>query len=74
VKTNHRILDLLVSQLRGLTATDAHRIIRNVIYDDGAIGSEDLNRAASNRYTLLDHNGALSCEFDTVDFIDMGGL
>jgi SpoVK/Ycf46/Vps4 family AAA+-type ATPase len=74
VRTDHEILDLLVSQLRGLTATDARRIIRSVIYDDGAISSEDLNRAARERYTLLDHNGALSCEFDTVDFIDVGGL
>ena len=74
VKTNHRILDLLTSQLRGLTATDARRIIRSVIYDDGAISNDDLNRATRERYTLLDHNGALSCEFDTVDFLDVGGL
>lgn len=74
VKTDREILERLVSQLRGLTATDARRIIRSVIYDDGAISSEDLKRAARERYTLLDHNGALSCEFDTVDFIDVGGL
>lgn len=74
VKTDHRILDLLTSQLRGLTATDARRIIRSVIYDDGAISNDDLNRATRERYTLLDHNGALSCEFDTVDFLDVGGL
>lgn len=74
VKTDHRILDLLTSQLRGLTATDARRIIRSVIYDDGTISNDDLNRATRERYTLLDHNGALSCEFDTVDFLDVGGL
>ena len=74
MKTGHRILDLLTSQLRGLTATDARRIIRSVIYDDGAISNDDLNRATRERYTLLDHNGALSCEFDTVDFLDVGGL
>ena len=48
VKTDHRVLDLLVSQLRGLTATDARRIIRSVIYDDGAISSEDLNRVSGS--------------------------
>jgi SpoVK/Ycf46/Vps4 family AAA+-type ATPase len=74
VKTDHQILDLLVSHLRGLTTTDARRIIRSVIYDDGDINSDDLDRATRARYTLLDHNGALSCEFDTVDFIDVGGL
>jgi len=74
VKTDHQILNRLVSQLRGLTATDARRIIRSIIYDDGAINSDDLNRATRERYTLLDNDGALSCEFDTVDFIDVGGL
>jgi SpoVK/Ycf46/Vps4 family AAA+-type ATPase len=74
VKTDRGILERLVIQLRGLTAPDARRIIRSVIYDDGAISGEDLNRAARERYTLLDHNGALSCEFDAVDFIDVGGL
>jgi SpoVK/Ycf46/Vps4 family AAA+-type ATPase len=74
VKTDRQSLDLLVKQLRGLTATDARRIIRSVIYDDGAINNDDLNRATRERYTLLDNEGALSCEFDTVDFIDVGGL
>jgi SpoVK/Ycf46/Vps4 family AAA+-type ATPase len=74
VQTDRAILDRLVSRLRGLTATDARRIIRSIIYDDGAISSRDLNRAARERYSLLDENGALSCEFDTVDFADVGGL
>jgi hypothetical protein len=30
--------------LRGLTATDARRIIRSVIYDDGLISSDDMDR------------------------------
>ncbi|MGD2056121.1 MAG: AAA family ATPase [Gammaproteobacteria bacterium] len=74
VRTDRDTLDLIVGQLRGLTATDARRIIRSVIYDDGAIARDDLERVTRARYRLLDDNGALSCEFDTTDFGMVGGL
>lgn len=74
VKTSQRTLDLIISQLRGLTATDARRIIRRIIHDDGAINSDDLERVTQARYQLLEANGALSCEFDTGSFAEVGGL
>ena len=74
VKTSQRTLDLIISQLRGLTATDARRIIRRIIHDDGAINSGDLERVTQARYQLLESNGALSCEFDTGSFAEVGGL
>jgi SpoVK/Ycf46/Vps4 family AAA+-type ATPase len=74
VRTNRRTLDLVINQLRGLTASDARRVIRRIIHDDGAINEEDLDRVTRARYQLLDTNGALSCEFDTSDFADVGGL
>ena len=74
VKTSQRTLDLIISQLRGLTATDARRLIRRIIHDDGAINSEDLERVTQARYQLLEANGALSCEFDTGSFAEVGGL
>jgi len=74
VKTSQRTLDLIISQLRGLTATDARRIIRRIIHDDGAINKDDLERVTQARYQLLDSNGALSCEFDTGNFAEIGGL
>lgn len=74
VRTNRRTLDLVINQLRGLTASDARRVIRRIIHDDGAINEEDLDRVTRTRYQLLDTNGALSCEFDTSDFADVGGL
>jgi SpoVK/Ycf46/Vps4 family AAA+-type ATPase len=45
-----------------------------VIYDDGAIARNDLERVTRARYQLLDNNGALSCELDTADFGMVGGL
>jgi SpoVK/Ycf46/Vps4 family AAA+-type ATPase len=74
VRTERQTLDLLVRQLRGLTATDARRLVRGAIYDDGAINNDDLDRVTRTRYSLLDQNGALSCEFDTADFSEVGGL
>ncbi len=74
VKTSQRTLDLIISQLRGLTASDARRIIRRIINDDGAINNDDLKRITQARYQLLETNGALSCEFDTANFAEVGGL
>ena len=74
VKTSQHTLDLVISQLRGLTAADARRIIRRIIHDDGAINNDDLERVTQARYQLLETNGALSCEFDTGSFAEVGGL
>jgi len=74
VKTDRRTLDIILSQLRGLTATDARRIIRRIINDDGVINNDDLERITQARYQLLNASGALSCEFDTGDFATVGGL
>ena len=74
VRTDRKTLDLVTDQLRGLTNSDARRIIRSIIYDDGAIRSNDLERVTHARYKLLESNGAISCEFDTTDFAAVGGL
>ncbi len=74
VKTDRKTLELMTHQLLGLTATDAQRIVRSVIYDDGAISDADLDRVTRARYRLLESNGALSIEFETADFADVGGL
>ncbi|HAJ92404.1 MAG TPA: ATPase [Gammaproteobacteria bacterium] len=74
VKTDRKILDLIIRQLGGLTTGDVRRLVRSVVYDDGAINSDDLERITQARYRLLETNGALSCEFDTVNFAEVGGL
>jgi SpoVK/Ycf46/Vps4 family AAA+-type ATPase len=74
VRTDRKTLDLVVSRLRGLTTIDARRLARSIIYDDGAINAGDLDRLTRARYQLLENSGALSCEFNTTDFADVGGL
>ena len=74
VRTDRNTLDLVGSQLRGLTGSDARRIIRNIIHDDGAINGGDMERITRARYQLLESNGAISCEFETDDFGAVGGL
>jgi SpoVK/Ycf46/Vps4 family AAA+-type ATPase len=74
VKTDRKTLDLVVSRLRGLTTVDARRLARSIIYDDGSINPGDLDRLTRARYQLLENSGALSCEFNTTDFADVGGL
>jgi len=74
VRTDRRTLDLVVSRLRGLTTVDARRLAHSIIYDDGAINAGDLDRLTRARYQLLENGGALSCEFNTTGFADIGGL
>ncbi|MDX1698297.1 MAG: AAA family ATPase, partial [Thiohalobacterales bacterium] len=74
VRADRKTLELVRDQLRGVTASDARRIIRTIIHDDGAINDEDLDRVTRARYQLLEQNGAISCEFDTEDFAAVGGL
>jgi SpoVK/Ycf46/Vps4 family AAA+-type ATPase len=74
VRTDRRTLDRVITRLRGLTTVDARRLARSIIYDDGAINTGDLDRLTRARYQLLENGGALSCEFNTTDFADVGGL
>ena len=74
VKTDDRTMKQLLKQLGGLTVSDARRLIRNAIHDDGAITESDLPKVMQAKYRLLDQGGALSFELDTAQFGDVGGL
>jgi SpoVK/Ycf46/Vps4 family AAA+-type ATPase len=74
VKTDNLTLDHLLKQLGGLTESDARRLIRNAIHDDGAITESDLPGVLRAKYKLLDQGGALSFELDTAQFAEVGGL
>ncbi len=74
VKTDELTLKQLVKQLGGLAETDARRLIRNAIHDDGAITASDLPGVLHTKYELLDQGGALSFELDTAQFGEVGGL
>lgn len=64
----------LVQNLTGLTLSDAQQIIRNLIYDDGAITDCEMDKVNRARYELLDVNGAVHYEYETAHFADVGGM
>jgi SpoVK/Ycf46/Vps4 family AAA+-type ATPase len=74
VQTTDKVLELLVRNLAGLTATDARRLARKAINDNGAITPSDLPEVMRAKYELLGRDGVLSFEHETVQFCDIGGL
>lgn len=74
VKTDNRTLSKLVANLRGLTHSDARRLARGVIFDDGAITATDLPELNKAKFELLGMDGVLSFEYDTSNFAEVGGL
>ena len=74
VKAHSKALASLTGNLAGLTLTDARRLVRNAIYDDGVIDDSDLTGLMQEKYKLLDQGGVLSFELDTVKLTDVAGL
>jgi hypothetical protein len=74
VRAEKSAVTALVNNLAGLTRTDARRLIRNAIRDDGAITQSDVSAVSAARYALLGGDGLLSFEFDTANLDDIGGL
>ncbi len=74
VKTDNHTLKRLVDNLRGLNFGDARRLIRKVIWDDGAITEEELPKVTKAKFELMDMAGVLSFEYETSHFSDVGGL
>lgn len=74
VSTDSKTLERLVTNLRGLTLSDARRLARAAIVDDGAITDDDLPALMQAKYDLLDQEGILAFEFETEQFANVGGL
>jgi SpoVK/Ycf46/Vps4 family AAA+-type ATPase len=74
VQTTDKALSLLVRNLTGLTATDARRLARKAISDDGVIELSDLPEVMRAKYELLARDGALSFEYETAQFAEVGGM
>jgi SpoVK/Ycf46/Vps4 family AAA+-type ATPase len=74
VKTDSKTLDLMVSNLRGLTESDVKHLARGAIVDDGAITTSDLSEVNKAKFELMNMNNILSYEYDTTRFSDVGGL
>jgi SpoVK/Ycf46/Vps4 family AAA+-type ATPase len=74
LQSDQSALKKLVLNLRGLTETDARRLARGAIRDDGAITAADLPEINRAKFELLDMGSVLSFECDTARFADVGGL
>jgi ATP-dependent 26S proteasome regulatory subunit len=74
VQTTNKALDLLIRNLTGLTATDARRLARKAINDNGVISESELPEVMRAKYELLGHDSPLSFEYETAQFADIGGM
>ncbi len=74
VKADGRALNALVRNLQGLSWSDARRLARAAIFDDGAITPSDLPAVNKAKFDLLDLEGAVHFELDTARFSEVGGL
>ncbi len=64
----------VVRNLRGLSHDDARRIVRKLIYDDGALNQTDVAELARAKFELLNKDGLLHFEYETARFADVAGL
>jgi hypothetical protein len=74
VQTTNKVLDLLVRNLSGLSATDARRLAAKAINDDGVISESDIPEVMRAKYELLGSDGVLSFEYETARFSEIGGM
>lgn len=74
VKTDSGTLQQVVSNLRGLTISDARRLVQGLIIDDGAISQDDVPEVSKAKMALLDMEGVMSFESDTARFGEVAGL
>jgi SpoVK/Ycf46/Vps4 family AAA+-type ATPase len=73
VKVDREAMEKLANNLTGVTNTDARRLIRNAIEDDGAITHDDLSPIMQAKYELISKDGVISYEYDTAKFSDVAG-
>ena len=64
----------IVRNLLGLSAPDARRIVRKLIYADGALGPNDLPVLMQSKFELLNRSGLLHYEYATASFADIAGV
>jgi len=74
VETTNKAIDLLVRNLAGLTATDARRLARKAINDNGVITESNIPDVMRAKYELLGKDSPLSFEHETAQFAEIGGM
>lgn len=74
VQTDPEAIEQLSQNLSGVTRTDARRLIRGAIENDGAILQEDIPDVMKAKYELIGQQGVISFEYDTAKLSDIAGL
>ncbi len=73
-RANRDAVKQLARHATGLTLSDARRMIRDAIENDGAITREDVEQLLSAKQALLNQTGLLHFEADVAHFQDVAGL
>ena len=73
VEADGEAVQQIVRNLQGLSLTDARRIARQLIHDDGALNAADLPQLSRLKFELLNRSGHLHYEYDTARFADVAG-
>lgn len=80
-ETNHRlraddklVLNQLLDNLCGLSFTDAQRMARHAIFDDGIINFADIEAVRCGKFELLNRSNTLTMELDFAVFEDLAGM
>jgi hypothetical protein len=74
IKADKQAVTALISNLAGLTRSDARRLVRAAIYDDGAITANDVGQVTKAKRELIGQDGLLSFEFNTAQMSEVGGF
>lgn len=73
VEVDGEVVQQIVRNLRGLDPIDARRIARHLIFEDGALGPDDLPQLAKLKFELLNRSGHLHYEYDPARMDDVAG-
>ncbi len=74
VKTDNATLKQMIQHLKGVTISDAKRLIRTAISDDNAITESDLPQINKAKFELMDMDSVLAYEYQTAQFNEVAGL
>ena len=74
VRVRREAVHQLAQNLLGVTESDARRLIRGAVRDDGAITEDDVQEVTRAKYELLGADGAVHFEYDTATFAEVAGL
>jgi SpoVK/Ycf46/Vps4 family AAA+-type ATPase len=74
ISADKQILTQIIESLSGLPLSDARKLIRRAIHDDGVLTESDNTQIMQAKFDLLGQGGVLSFEYDTAQFAEIGGL